>query len=183
MDIATDLSPNEVWQALTAAYPGEGFSTYPAFDDDGPVEGSVGVVCDNEARSPKDLEDAIAAWSSGVLDRAKTAAIQALNLNRAARLGAFSYGGHTVPLDAATIANVTATVQGLTAAGSGTIAWELVDGVYLEWDLEDLEAFGAAAFVYVQACYATSKAITDEVMAAADSAALAAVDLNTGWPD
>lgn len=178
VSITTDIGAADVNRALAAHFPGEGATV--SQDDDGVVS----IVFDNSTRVLADAEAALAAWSAGAAMqvRAQKLAVQALQARRAAAIASFAYLGHPVPITTDLKADVSAAIQDLTARGSGSIQWEIADGVYTAMDLAALTAFGTAAAAFVEAAFANSKAINDAITAAVDQAGLDAIDLEAGWP-
>jgi hypothetical protein len=61
-------------------------------------------------------------------------------------------------------------------------AWKLGDGSFIAIDNATLIAMGDAVEAHVQACFLREKEISTLIAAAADAAALAAIDIESGWP-
>ena len=66
-------------------------------------------------------------------------------------------------------------------AGS-TISWEIVENVFLTWQLADLQALQAAGVAHVKAVYAHAADLVGQINAAPDAAACLAIDVAAGWP-
>lgn len=64
-----------------------------------------------------------------------------------------------------------------------SIKWEATPGVIVEVDKTMMTAIGIAVGRHSQACFARSAELTAAINAASDATALAAIDIDTGWPD
>ena len=97
---------------------------------------------------------------------------------------AFTFNGVSLDLDQGTEARIGGAVTYLTRnEGVAELHWDLTgDGDFITLPREAVLAMGDAAGAHVQACFAHRKALTDAVNAAADLEALAAIDLQAGWP-
>ncbi|WP_176477896.1 DUF4376 domain-containing protein [Mesorhizobium sp. WSM3862] len=63
-----------------------------------------------------------------------------------------------------------------------TIDWEAQPNVWVTLDAPTMQAIGIAVGRHVQGCFSRAKALSVEIMAAADLAGLDAIDLESGWP-
>lgn len=96
----------------------------------------------------------------------------------------FSFNGTSVKLDDRAQARMDSAVAGLSRQPEGSeIVWEVSRGVFVTMGMTALEAFGDAAFAHIQACFAYSKPMMEDVKQAADLEALRAIDLTAGWPE
>jgi hypothetical protein len=64
-----------------------------------------------------------------------------------------------------------------------SLDWEAQPGAFVTLDQPTLAAIGVAIGMHVQACFTRSKELCEAITAAADAEALAAIDINVGWPD
>lgn len=55
-------------------------------------------------------------------------------------------------------------------------------GVFRQWTVSQIVAYGMAIGAHVQACFDQEAALASLILAAEDEAALAAIDINGGWP-
>lgn len=62
-------------------------------------------------------------------------------------------------------------------------AWKLGDGEFVSIDNAKLVAIGDAVEAHVQSCFVREKEIAALIADAADATALAAIDLESGWPE
>jgi hypothetical protein len=102
----------------------------------------------------------------------------------------FSYGGTLFQIDGMAQANIAA--MGVMALGSITdpagspwpagFYWIAADNSHVTMDAAAMYAFGRAAGAYVSACVLRLRAIKDAIAAAADQAALDAIDVTAGYP-
>lgn len=60
--------------------------------------------------------------------------------------------------------------------------WKLPDGSFMALTNQQILDFSNAARLHVQGCFDHEAALAGEIAAAADAAALAAVDIEAGWP-
>jgi len=61
-------------------------------------------------------------------------------------------------------------------------AWKLGDGAFISIDNATLVAIGGVVEAHVQSCFVREKEIAALIAAAPDAAAVAAVDIESGWP-
>ena len=94
----------------------------------------------------------------------------------------FTYDGVLTQADPA-IAVITAAVVGRQAFGiTAPQAWKLADGEFRQFDTPALLAFGAAVQAHIQACFDREAALTAAIVAAETPEALAAINIEQGWP-
>jgi hypothetical protein len=60
--------------------------------------------------------------------------------------------------------------------------WKVTEGVFVTLNAATIVGTGDAVTAHVQACFDREAALTVEVLAAGGAAAVAAIDLDTGWP-
>jgi hypothetical protein len=63
-----------------------------------------------------------------------------------------------------------------------TVVWKCADGTFRSFNHDQILAVAQAARAHVQACFNHEADVVDLIDAAADSAAVAAIDIETGWP-
>jgi hypothetical protein len=98
--------------------------------------------------------------------------------------GGVVIGGAPVRTDATSQAKITGAVSLFdNDPEMAAIDWEAVPGVWVTFDAATMKAIGVAVGRHVQACFSRAKALSGEIVAAADATALDAVDIETGWPD
>ena len=185
MNVATQLPQHEVFQALLSAFPGAELAGRPAVDEEGaPIDGAFDIEFHDDAPPSADqVNVALTAWTAGALDRIKSARITELQDRRAVAVVDFTFAGHSLQLTVETQSTIGNTVQALARQPDGTtVDWEFDDGVYEALALPQMQAMGDAGFLHVQACFTNSAAITAAVMAAGTPEAVAAVDIDAGWP-
>jgi hypothetical protein len=119
----------------------------------------------------------------GSLPDAKARALASLAARRWLASQAFSYDGVTdAPADSALAAVTGVVVASQFAPITEPMTWKLAPGEFRAWSADDVIAYGMAIRDHVQACFDNEKALADAIDAAADFAALSAVDLASGWP-
>ncbi|PBC02676.1 DUF4376 domain-containing protein [Mesorhizobium sp. WSM3860] len=118
------------------------------------------------------------------LEESRAAKLAALAEKRwKVETGGTIVGGVPVRTDANSQAKITGAVllfgndPELTA-----IDWEAQPGVWVTVDAATMKSIGVAIGRHVQACFSRAKALSAEIVAAFDSAALDAVDIESGWP-
>lgn len=62
------------------------------------------------------------------------------------------------------------------------VDWEVAPGVFVTMDRDTVKGIGVAIGLHIQACFSRSRVLCAEVAAAADTAALLAIDIEAGWP-
>lgn len=117
------------------------------------------------------------------LDTAKArmkARIAAMRWER--ETGGIEIDGMEILTGAEDLARLTATLNGLTAAGLADTSFKAVNG-WATVTLEELKAIQAAIVTFTEACFAEERRLDDAVDACGSVAELAALDLESGWPD
>ena len=117
------------------------------------------------------------------LDELKAVKLNAMQAAKAGKLAAMSYQGHRVTLQAIDIINVQAAAAVLAAQPAGTtMTWEVETGTFIEVDAAWLATLLSAGTAYVASVYAYAAQLQAQILASADEAALAAIDVTAGWP-
>lgn len=98
------------------------------------------------------------------------------------RTQAMNYDGETaVPADQAlSVITSIAVAEQLAPSGGATRTFKLKPGVFREWTVAQIAAYGMAIGAYVQACFDREKELADQATGGDIAGALAA--LETGWP-
>ena len=114
----------------------------------------------------------------------KAAKLQALADRRwEAETGGVMVGGALIRTDATSQGKITGAVSLFQADPTlAAIDWEAQPGVFVALDAATMTAIGIAVGRHVQACFSHAKAFSLAIDAAADIAALDAIDINQGWP-
>lgn len=61
--------------------------------------------------------------------------------------------------------------------------WEATPGQWVEIDRDTAVAMGIAVGRHVQACFSRARILSEAITAAESEAELAAIDIETGWPE
>ena len=112
----------------------------------------------------------------------KAAKLAALGAQRWQATQTVTYDGVVTQADGAMAAVTAAVVLRQTTGATDPITWKLADGELRSWGTPELVAFGAAVGAHIQACFDREAALTVQVQAALDAAALDAIDITAGWP-
>lgn len=99
-----------------------------------------------------------------------------------AETGGIVVGGLAVKTDAETSAKLTAAYVQAEKNAAFTVRWKVETGVFVTLDAATIIALGDAVTVHVQACFNREDELTTAILAAADAAALEAIDIESGWP-
>ncbi len=117
------------------------------------------------------------------LAEVKAARLEAIAARRRVATSVVSVGPMTIPWNDTTENRVANAIAALTLKPEGaTVSWEVTRGVFATLDLVTLQAIGLAAFDRQQAAFDTVRALSAQVMTANDAEAVAAVDIEVGWP-
>ncbi|RWK26834.1 DUF4376 domain-containing protein [Mesorhizobium sp.] len=143
---------------------------------------------------PEELGRAMFAEAAGTAT-AYSRTVPTLEETRAAKLSALSdqrwkveIGGILVNgAPVRTDANSQAKITGAVALFKNdpelqAIDWEAQPGIWVTLDAVTMTAIAVAVGRHVQACFSRARALSAEIGAASDFAALEAVDIETGWP-
>jgi hypothetical protein len=79
-------------------------------------------------------------------------------------------------------AKLTAAVVASVLDNAYQLQWKLADGSFALLDHAALIAAAQGVRTHVQACFDSEAALVQQIVAAADRDALAAVDIESGWP-
>lgn len=120
----------------------------------------------------------------------KAAELAALADERWKRTQTFSYDGEVgVPADPAlSVITSLAVADQIAQSAPGYDADALrtfklkSPAVFRQWTIEQIVAYGLAIGVHLQACFDREKALAADIQAAADHAALDAIDITADWP-
>lgn len=127
-------------------------------------------------------QSAIEGAAPDYLAAAKAARIDALAERRWRAEQNFSFNGSPLTLDDGTQRRIAGAIQYLAISGEASVRWQVVRGVFVTLTAAELTALGIAAGAHVQACFANVETIAGLIEAAEDEAAVAAIDLDAGWP-
>lgn len=117
------------------------------------------------------------------LDEAKSRRLAALAARRwRAETGGMVVDEVPVATDTNSQAKITGAALDATLDPTAVVRWKCADGVFRELDAEQILALARAMRAHVQACFDHEAALTTAIDAATDAAALAAIDIETGWP-
>ena len=90
--------------------------------------------------------------------------------------------GMTLPTDEKTQSKLTAAVVACVLDNDYAVNWKLADGSFRLFDHATLIAVAQGVRAHVQSCFDREAQLVSAIDGASDSAALAAVDIETGWP-
>jgi hypothetical protein len=118
------------------------------------------------------------------LNEAKAAAMAAIRSKRwAVETGGVVINGATIRTDETSQMKLNGAVALFANDPTLTaVDWEAQPGVWVQVDAATMKAIGVAAGRHVQACFSHARALSEAVNAAADQAALDAIDIGAGWP-
>jgi hypothetical protein len=114
----------------------------------------------------------------------KAEKLQAMRARRwAVETSGLTINGLVVPTDEKTQNRAANAVLYLDKSpGVETVDWEISPTEDVVLDLETLTAIATGIGAHVQACFTRSKTLKADILAAEDAEALAAIDINAGWP-
>ncbi|WP_162150819.1 DUF4376 domain-containing protein [Methylosinus sp. 3S-1] len=92
-------------------------------------------------------------------------------------------GGMGFSTDVESQAKLTAVVVASVLDNEYAVRWKLSDGSFASLDHAALIAAAQGVRAHVQACFDREAALVQDIAAAADLDALAAIDIASGWPD
>lgn len=90
--------------------------------------------------------------------------------------------GMSLPTDEKTQAKLTAAVVASVLDNAYSVNWKLSDGSFILLDHAALITAAQGVRAHVQGCFDREATLAGEIAAAADAAALAAIDIDAGWP-
>jgi hypothetical protein len=118
------------------------------------------------------------------LAEAKAARLAALADRRwRAETAGVVVNGARLPTDLATQGKLTAAVVASVLDNSYSVRWKLADGSFTLFDHATLVAAAQGVRAHVQACFDREAQLVALIDAAKDEAALAAIDIESGWPE
>jgi hypothetical protein len=147
-----------------------------------------------------DPEVALLTWTNGAwaieprsaeeiaadLDQLRRRRLADLAAIRWDRMQVMTFGGQRMPADDTTIGRCTAAEAYARNKGMDFEEprnWKVADGVFTTLTTTAIIAYGMAIGDHMQGCYDHELALTKQLLAAGDKAALMAVDLDAGWPE
>jgi hypothetical protein len=132
----------------------------------------------------------LAAYSGSLADAWAAALCRAIAHYNGLIAAGFTWSGTLYQIDAASQASIAA--MGIMALGSiagpagspwpAGFDWIAADNSHVPLDAAAMYAFGRAVADYVSACVLRLRALKDAIAAAADRAALDAIDVTAGYP-
>lgn len=100
-----------------------------------------------------------------------------------AETGGVTVAGMMIATDRESQTKVTAAyVQAKADANFLIPDWKFAAGVWGTLDAATIITVGDVVVAHVQACFSRERALETEILAAPDAAALAAIDIDSGWP-
>lgn len=152
-----------------------------------------GVKGDWTRVTPPDISDGeYAEWTGAswvVVDAGdlfanrKTAKLASLAAKRwQVETGGIIVAGMPIKTDEDTQRKITGAYVQVTRDPSFVVKWKVAPGVFIDLDAATIIAIGDAVTAHIQACFANEAALTAAILAAADIAALDAIDIESGWP-
>lgn len=109
--------------------------------------------------------------------------LAALATTRWSSTQAMTYDGEAgVPADSAMSAVTGVVVGAQLFPPTEPFTWKLKDGVFRQWAIADVVAYGVAIRTHVQACFDREAELAEAINAASTQATLDAINITTGWP-
>jgi hypothetical protein len=113
----------------------------------------------------------------------KEAALKALADRRwRAETGGISVNGSPVATDERSQAKFVGACLAATLDANYSVQWKLIDGSFTTLDHDQIIAIAQAVRSHVQACFDHEATLAGAIQAAVDEQALAAIDIEAGWP-
>ncbi|HEY8064643.1 MAG TPA: DUF4376 domain-containing protein [Methylosinus sp.] len=117
------------------------------------------------------------------LGQAKSAKLAALAERRwRAETAGAVVDGMRLPTDEKTQAKLTAAVVASVLDNNYAVNWKLADGSFASFDHATLIAVAQGVRAHVQGCFDREATLVAAIDAASEIGALAAIDIETGWP-
>jgi len=139
------------------------------------VEGHVDLTPDQVAE--------LAALISPSLDQRKARALAALAARRwQAETGGIIVGGLAIKTDEDTQRKITGAYVKADKDAGFTVQWKVDAGVFVTLDAAIIVAVGDAVTAHIQSCFENEADLSTLIVEAGDEAALAAIDIESGWP-
>jgi len=104
------------------------------------------------------------------------------NLRWKVETGGITVGGITLPTDERTRSNLHAKYTLAKENSNVTCVWKLGDGSFVTLSNATIQSAAHAVHDHVQACFDHEAALAAQIDAVVDEAALAAIDIEVGWP-
>jgi hypothetical protein len=99
-----------------------------------------------------------------------------------AETGGTLVNGATIATDENAQAKIVGAVLAAMRDANYSAQWKMPDGRFSTFSHDQIIAAGDAVRAHVQACFDREASLAAQIVAAADAAAIAAIDLNAGWP-
>ncbi|TDX65647.1 uncharacterized protein DUF4376 [Methylosinus sp. sav-2] len=99
-----------------------------------------------------------------------------------AEIAGASVNGLSLPTDEKTQAKLTAAVVASVLDNNYAVNWKLADGAFVAFDHATLIAVAQGVRTHVQSCFDREAQLVAAIVAAQDSAALEAIDIESAWP-
>ncbi|WP_292463459.1 DUF4376 domain-containing protein [Mesorhizobium sp.] len=99
-----------------------------------------------------------------------------------AETGGITVGGSVIATDRDSTSMLTAAFVTASADAGYSVRWKVENGVFVTLSAEEIIAISAAVRAHVQDCFDREDELTADILAAASVAALAAIDIESGWP-
>jgi hypothetical protein len=114
---------------------------------------------------------------------AKSAALAYLADRRwQAETGGTTVNNSPVTTDAQSQAKITSAVVAAMLDANYSVQWKMPGGNFVTFNHDQIIAIGQAMRAHVQACFDREAELSAQINGASDAEALAAIDLNAGWP-
>lgn len=126
---------------------------------------------------------ALAAVDPTELPYAKSAVMRDLaNLRWRRETGGTVVAGLAVPTDDKTQSKLQGAVLAAMLDANYTVQWKLADGSFARLNSSQIVAVAQGVRAHVQACFDYEAGLSAQIESAATPAALAAIDIEAGWP-
>lgn len=93
-----------------------------------------------------------------------------------------TFDGHIIATDVVSQTKIIGAVVGVQLDPTATLNWKTAEGDFIPLSASSIIAIGQAMRAHVQACVDREAALVSVINAAADEAALDAIDITVGWP-
>lgn len=120
---------------------------------------------------------------ANTLAELKAAVLKALADRRwRAETGGINANGSPVATDERSQAKLVGACLAATLDANYSVQWKLIDGGFVTLDHDQIIAIAQAVRSHVQACFDHEATLAGAIQAASDEQALAAIDIDAGWP-
>jgi hypothetical protein len=99
-----------------------------------------------------------------------------------AETGGISVNGSPVATDERSQAKLVGACLAATLDANYSVQWKLIDGSFTTLDHDQIIAIAQAVRSHVQGCFDHEATLAGAIQAAVDEQALAAIDIEAGWP-